>query len=748
MKRKNKALKTNTKIIILILSLAFLIFLYIARLFYLQILDPKDYKDKGDAISKIGREIVPTRGNIYDRNGNPLAISQRIESLYLLSATTEEESSEAEKIIQDELKFNDLSQEDKDYYTKIASLPIYREEDISKLSKILNIDEDVFYNLLNSNKEGIVYDSLNNSQKEQIDILNLDYIMFISSNDRYYPNNEILASTIGFLDDDGTSYGLENYYNDILSGEKGYQNFYKALRGTEIPYTDNNNLNPVEANNLVTTINLDIQKILYENMKDAIFKFRPMSISAVIMDPNNGEVLAMETLPSFDLNNPRNLTSEVDNLFLNEMKDEQFSNYLLSRWQNKAVSQAYEPGSVFKSITASVALESDNSLKNKIYQDNGFYELAKGVIIKSWRYWDPFGPQDMREAFKNSTNPVFVQIAKDVGKENYIEYSKPFRFGVKTQIDLPNEVSGFYPSNPKISDVNFGTMSYGYYMRTTPIQILSALNSIVNGGKYYKPHIGKEISNINDNILYSIPEEYVGTTISKQTSDEMNDFFEYTAENYGLNTDVIKFGAKTGSTNKYQANSIFNKNEDKSGIYASIFVSYPAKNPKYTLLIMLDEPQIEGTASVSALPTAKNIMYDLVEYDTGRPIEVEIDDLVDIPNLEGYSVEEAFEITKDLGLKLSSNVDIGRFDLINSQYPKAGNQIEKNSPIAISTDEKIKMPLLIGKKIDETIELLDLNGLKYSIEGKGKYVVNQSISQGEAIDKTTNIIIEIGENNE
>lgn len=385
MKRKNKALKTNTKIIILILSLAFLIFLYIARLFYLQILDPKDYKDKGDAISKIGREIVPTRGNIYDRNGNPLAISQRIESLYLLSATTEEESTEAEKIIQNELEFNKLSQEDKDYYTKIASLPIYREEDISKLSKILNIDEDVFYNLLNSNKEGIVYDSLNNSQKEQIDILNLDYIMFISSNDRYYPNNEILASTIGFLDDDGTSYGLENYYNDILSGEKGYQNFYKALRGTEIPYTDNNNLNPVEANNLVTTINLDIQKILYENMKDAIFKFRPMSISAVIMDPNNGEVLAMETLPSFDLNNPRNLTSEVDNLFLNEMKDEQFSNYLLSRWQNKAVSQAYEPGSVFKSITASVALESDNSLKNKIYQDNGFYELAKGVIIKSWR---------------------------------------------------------------------------------------------------------------------------------------------------------------------------------------------------------------------------------------------------------------------------------------------------------------------------------------------------------------------------
>lgn len=745
--KKDKMLRTNVKITYLTFILAFFVLLYIYRLFELQVIDRFNYQSKGNNISRIGDVIDPDRGNIFDRNGNPIAISQKIDSLYLLPVTSEINAKKAENMIKDEKRFNSLSNSEKQRYTKLTSIPTYKDEQIEKLSKILNIKSSEIYSMIENEEEGFIYRALNKSQKSQIESLGINYVRFISVNERYYPNNELASNAIGFVEQGEAKYGLEKYYDKVLSGVSGYREFYKALHGTEIPYSGNENFEETEANNIVTTIDIQLQNILYNRLKDAIISTRSMSATAILMNPNNGEVLAMQSFPTFNPNKPRDFSSEIDKIFLSNLEEKDHTDYLFNKWNNKAVSMEYDPGSVYKTITAAIALEADNSIKDKIYQDEGYYELAPGVIIRSWRYWDPHGPQNLREGFMNSSNPVFVQVAKDIGKEKYIEYGQAFKFGKKTEIDLPNEITGFYPENSDISDIDFGTMSYGHYINVSPIQILSALNSVVNGGKYYKPHMVKSIVNDKNEVKFDLSEEYSSKTISESTSKEIREYLEYTADSYGLNTEELKFGAKTGTTEKYKTESIFkNINDTIQTVYTSIFVTYPSDAPKYSLLIVLDEPLTNSLAADTAKPVAKEIMYDVAAYDMGKPVDVKSDELlIKVPNIIGMSFEEASIELEKLNLLSKTSQKIGRYHIINGQSPSEDNLVEKNTPISLKFDNKIKVPNLINKNIDEVVKILEINNIKFSIEGNGTKVLSLSYNEGDIISEDENIIIKTEE---
>ena len=350
--KNQKMLKTNDKIRLLILFLAFFTFIFIFRLFRLQVIDIYDYKSKGENVSMIGETIEPKRGNILDRNNNPLAITQNVESLYLLPVTSKEKSEEADKIRLDIEKFNKLSEKEQQYYTKISSIPIYEDEEIEKISKILNIESKELFDMVENGREGYIYRSLNRAQKSQIELLNLNYLLFIPQNDRYYPNGEMLSNTLGFIEEDGTAnYGLEKQYDEILSGIPGYKEYFKAIQGTEIPYTKNQSYEPKDAGNIVTSIDINLQKIVYNRLKEAFFDLTPYSITAVLSDPNTGEILAIENLPTFDSNSPRAFNEDIDKIVLNSLEKEKIGDYLVSRWNNDAVSMQYEPGSVYKIIT-------------------------------------------------------------------------------------------------------------------------------------------------------------------------------------------------------------------------------------------------------------------------------------------------------------------------------------------------------------------------------------------------------------
>lgn len=743
-----KKLKTNDKIVLFTLFLAFLVFfVFLIRLFKLQILDSYSYKSKGNNISMVGERIKPSRGNIYDRNGIPLAISQNVESLYLLPVTTKEKSEEAENIRNNEDKFKSLSKEDQDYYIKLSSIPVYKEEDIKKIGDILNIDYKEILDMISQGREGYIYNSLNKSQKSQLELLNLGYLRFITQRDRYYPNGEVLSNTLGFLDNNVANYGLENYYDKLLSGKEGYREYFKAIQGTEIPFTKNKSYNPTQANNLMTTIDINLQQILYNRLKEAFLKYTPLSATAVLTDPNTGEILALESIPTFNANNPREFNNDVDKIFLKSIDKDKQSQYLISRWNNKAVSMTYEPGSVYKTITTSIVLESSNKLKNKVYQDNGFYNLGEGIVIESWRYWDPHGPQKLKEALKNSSNPVFAQIAQDVGKTKYIKYAQAYRLGKLSGIDLPNEQEGFYPKDDTLTDIDFGTLSFGYYATVNPVQFISSLNSIVNGGKYYIPHIGSKILDNNQNTVYKLGDFYKEKTVSEDTSKEVNEYLEYTAEDYGLNTKELKFGAKTGTAYKnILENPMRNKNKENIDARTSIFVTYPASKPKYTLLVVLDEPLNATTSSTTAFPVAKNIIYDVVNYDMGKKVDLKVENkLVKVPELSKLTIQEANQKIKDSNIKLEIEGKYGSFNVIKDQYPKSGNSIESGLSIKVKVDNNVKMPNLVGMSLQEAEKILKENGFKYKVSGNGNIIKKTSKLSDQIFSINEEIIITLGD---
>ncbi|MFM1525002.1 MULTISPECIES: penicillin-binding transpeptidase domain-containing protein [Helcococcus] len=735
---------TDIKMYSFLIVLAFFVFLYIIRFYMLQIQDINDYKLKGQNVVKVGNIISPDRGSILDRNGKPIAITQKIDSLYMLPVTTKNKSKEAESIVSDSKKFNSLNSDKQKEIKKLASISVYTSEEIEKISNILGISKTILEDNIKNGREGYIFDGLNKKQKELIEDLDLSYLKIVQIDKRIYPNNDLLSSTIGFTENNAGEYGLEKYYDKILSGEQGYKEFYKALHGTEIPFYSGDALDAKESRNIVTTINLDLQKILYKYTKEAMISTKSLSATAVIMDPNNGEVLAMESFPSFNPNSPRMLNSDIDKLFLSNLDKFKESEYLISRWNNNAVSMRYDPGSVYKVITTAIALDSDNEIKNKIYEDKGYYEIVPGVVIKSWRYWNPHGPQNLRDALKNSSNPVFVQVAQDIGKQRYIDYGQSFRFGKKTGIDLPNEIDGFFPKNANISDVDFGIMSYGHYVNVNPIQLLSSMNTTVNGGKYYKPHLLKKVQDKNNQDIYENKEQYLGKTISESTSNEIKEYLEYTADSYGLNTDKIKFGAKTGTTVKYTEDNIFNHNNDKyESVYVSIFMSYPSNNPKYTLLLVLNEPLTSQLSADTAVPFANKIMQDLVVYDYGDSNKLQkTNSFVKIPDVVGLSFEEASVKLDENNVKSTTKQEIGRFHIIKSQNPPAYGLIKKDEFLSLEFENKIKVPDLIGREVNNIGEFLKLNKINYVINGKGTIIKSQSVKSGDIINEQEIITLE------
>ncbi len=750
MKKNKKAkLRTNNKIFMITLFLAFLIIYYIFRLFQLQILDVYDYKIKGNAVSKFGKVISPQRGDILDRNNKPIAISREVENLYLLPVTDKEKSLQAERIRQNEEQFNKLDEKEKLRITKLSSLPVYNDEEIEKLSRIINIDKNNIYKLIEEEKEGYIYRAVSKSQKKQIEALDLKYIRFINSDDRFYPNNDILSSTIGFIDEGGIpNSGLEYYYDDILSGKSGYREFFKAVQGTEIPYTESKDIETKDANNIVTTIDLDLQKILTNSLKEAFYQYNSFKSSGIITNPNNGEVLAMESIPNFDANNPRALNSEIDKIYLENTNEDDISKYVVSRWRNNNVESTYDPGSTFKIISSSVALESHNYLKNKVYEDKGTYEIVPGVVIKSWRYWDPHGPQKLKEAFINSSNPVYVQLVQDIGKKDFINYSSVFNFGKKTNIDLPAEQLGFYPKDENVSDVEFGTLSYGHYANATPIQLISAYNSIVNGGKYYKPHLLKSIHNKNGELIYEYEEEYISKTVSEATSDEINDFMNESGQQYKVIQDSdLSIGIKTGTTVKYKNESIFAKQKEKEGLITSLFASYPAENPKYTLYLYFDEPIGVNYSSDISVNIANNIFKEISRI---RNSEVKIDEdnkeLIKVPELKDLTVEEANELLAGKGLKLIINGNYSRYQIIDSQYPESGNLINPKIGIEVKLREEMIVPNFVGLDKNSIMDLLNRNIINYTIEGDGNIIESQSIEAGQIININEEIVLKTKEN--
>lgn len=727
--------ETNKKIRFFIYFMAILFFIYIFRLAYLQIFDVNMYRVKGDK-QIITKEIVlQDRGTIYDRNKKPLAANLQYNTAYISKAITKNQK---EKLKEEELYISKKNRSKMyllEKYEAKTSLPEYSQDEVEKVASILEIDEKTILDNLKKGVSGPIAFKVDEKKKKAVEDLNLGYISFYNESERYYPGKDIGAPLIGFTEGGKGRYGLEKQYDQILSGKNGYAEFYKAVGGTRLPFEASKRIDGTKAKSIVTTIDEEVQKFVHDKLMDLFTESKPMYATAIVSDPNTGEILAMESLPSFNANDPRSLNSDIDKLFLQYLEEDKVDNYVVDRWNNYNISSIYEPGSTFKSITASIALDSNRTIEQNSYNCTGRVEISPGVWISCWRPQEPHGHQNIMEAFSNSCNPAFVGIINDIGKEEFANYGNAFKFGQKTGIDLPNEVAGRFPTDENISDVDFRPMAYGHSLSTTPIQELAALNATINGGVYYRPHLLKSIVDENGKEISKYAPEGVARVISEQTSETMRKYYENNSKNsIYYEQDELRIGNKTGTTVVKNSKNIFDDSEptdpDEPINYNIIsnFAMYPSNAPKYSLLVLMAYP-VENSNSGYLSSFILDVFNKMEVTDINKSsANVTEKELIKVADLKGLSIIEAKDQLRKKGLSLAyDRNNMTDYNIITEQSPISDGYIEQGANITvISVDpEEIVVPKLVGMNTEEAIKLLNENKLKFEIIGQGDKIIEQ-----------------------
>ena len=533
------------------------------------------------------REFNPKRGTIYDATGEKiLAVSASVESITVNPVNISSENKE--RVAR---KLSELFELD---YEKVL-------KKVSKKSSIETIAKKV--DKSKTDELRIWLDENNITTGVNIDV----------DTKRYYPYNSLAAQIIGFCGSDNQGLmGIEAKYDSELKGQNGSIVKLTDAKGGNLDDEGEEYVKAINGNDLILSIDATIQGIAEKYLEEAcIDNVCTDGGNIVIMNPNNGDILAMAGYPTYNLNDPyMPMDSEVyanwDNLSKEEKTAEQ-----QKMWRNKAISDAYEPGSTFKLITSSASLEekitdTDNSGE---FCCTGSITIS-GVTIKCWRYYRPHGSESLRQALMNSCNPVFIGLGQKLGVKTYYSYLNKFGFLRKTGIDLQGEGGSIFLAEEKVGPVELGTIAFGQRFEVTPIQMITAVSSIANGGTYVVPRVVKSIVNSQTGEVKNIEPQKKETVISKETSEKVLSMMQsVVAEGTGKNAQVkgYSIGGKTGTS------------EDgvNTGKYVTSFVGVaPISNPKLVILITLYNPTGEGghQGGGVAAPIASQVLGEVLPY--------------------------------------------------------------------------------------------------------------------------------------
>ena len=435
---------------------------------------------------------------------------------------------------------------------------------------------------------------------------------------RYYPYSTLASHIIGFVGSDNQGLdGIEAKYNDVLTGENGSISKMLDAKGNIIGDSGENYEEAIQGKNLILTIDMNIQAIVEKYLEDAcIENVCTDGGNIIIMNPQNGDILAMATYPYYDLNNPYKINNlELESVWP-ELDSSQKSLNLQAMWRNKAVADTYEPGSTFKLVTASAALEEKMTTTDRAgeFCCTGRIEIA-GVRIKCWRYYRPHGSQSLRNGLMNSCNPVFIGLGQKLGVSKYYEYLEKFGFLEKTGIDLIGEANSIFLKKEKVGPVELATISFGQRFEVTPIQMVTMVSAISNNGLYVKPRVVKAIQNPVTGETQELEPEYKNQVISKETSKEVLSMMtSVVSEGTGKNARVqgYNIGGKTGTS------------EDgvNTGKYVTSFIGVaPTDEPKICILVTLYNPTGEAghQGGTVAAPVAGKILNEVINYLEIKP---------------------------------------------------------------------------------------------------------------------------------
>lgn len=699
-------LEMRLRLLVIGLVLMALFVVLVSRLFWIQGVKAEEYTKQAEKIWQREKVLKPRRGDIWDRNGSVLA-------------------------------------QDAQAYTIAVYLPAFRagqmtaDEAAAQLAPLLKMDaSDIEQRLLRTDvnqvelkTSGFSY-KVSKEVKDEIMALNIAGVHALPTSKRYYLNDELAAHVLGFLNNEGEPVkGIEAAYNDILRGVPGEVLFSKDASGMEVASREKRFRPPVDGKHIVLTIDRRIQEVVEGALNKVVEEYSPQGATAIVMDPNNGEILAMASRPTF---NP--------NAFYDAKKD-----HLV----NMATESAFEPGSTFKVITLAAALE-----ERKFNPDGYFRSGSVRIENREIHDWSPGGWGDITflEGVQRSSNVAFVLLQRALGKtfDQYVErfgfgpYGKE-RSGTPTGIDL-NEGSGLMPSPERLknSRLERATSAYGHGLSVTPIQLTSAVSAAVNGGTLYRPHLLKEVRHPKTGKVLETYEPVAVRkgVISEDASKQLREILHsviVSKKGTGKEADVpgYSIGGKTGTATKYTS----------SGVFASFVGFAPVDDPQVVLYVAVDEPKGgQGTGGSVAAPTARQIFKQILPLLQVEPKQVSqktkvekgkvVVDIVDLPDLTGKPTAEVQKTLNALGLKAQV---LGAGEEVVDYVPRT-RQVNKSQTVFVLTENvtAVPMPDLRSLSLREAMEVCNMLGLNVKVKGKG-FVYAQSLKPGHPINRSQSI---------
>lgn len=658
----------------------------LGRITYINATNGDKYKKQvlTQAQQKFENDVLPAkRGNIYDRNGNILATSNKVYNVILDCKT-------------------------------VNSDPDYVEPTIRALKEILGIDEEKVRSLLSDSRTSqsqyqILLKQLSMDKKKEFEAYttveedsplsdtekkergNVKGVWFEEDYLRSYPFKSLACDTIGFtLARDVSDVGIESYYNSTLMGADGRQYGYFNSQ-SDVEQTI---IEPVDGKNIVTTLDVGVQQIVEKYVNGFKKKMGAKNIGVVVQNPNTGEILAMDAGDRYDLNDPRDLSSLYSEEEIKAMNDEETVTALNAMWNNFCVTDAFEPGSVVKPIVMAGALEKGSISENDNFVCDGgqVFGANNDTFIKCAVYPDAHGTEDLMHVIANSCNDGMMQIAERMGAEQFIKAQSLFNFGSRTGIDFPNEGSGIIHTMDTMGETELACSAFGQGYTCTMLQEINAMSSVINGGYYYQPHLVKEIQDSNGSTVKTVEPVLLKQTISSEISAAIRSYMEDSViEGTSRHSKVQGYssGGKTGTAEKFPRG---NKK------YLVSFITFaPVEEPQVIVYVVVDEPNAEEQAD-SKYPQyiAQGILSELLPYLNIEPDEAE----------EGVVPET----------ELWEGFDGVLEDVSGSDVDEEGNMVDAEGNL-------IDME---GNRVDEQGYLLNENGER-KLNDNGEYIKSENL---------------------
>lgn len=748
-KQERKVVTSLIKKRILALAMAFILFfgIIIGRLAYLTIIQNRYYTERASSQQLRDSVVAAERGIIYDANMNILARSATVWTVALAPIRIEEEN-----------------------YDRIASF-LSEKLDLTYETVLEKCKGDNYYSILKRKVDKPIVDEI----QAFIDKNDIAGIQFTEDTKRYYPYGNFAAQVLGFVGTDNNGlYGLESYYDTVLSGTPGRTLTAVNAYGKNMYYEHETLTDAIDGNSLVLTIDAEIQRTLEQALEEARVEHNVKNYACgIIMNVNTGAIYAMATKPDFDPNTPLEITDQatIDQInailedaassvgqtetggeegedeeqkSLNDIYLDALSAAQHNQWNNKAISDIYEPGSVFKVVTASAALETGACSLSDTFYCYGGVQVTPDIIMHC-AITQGHGEEDFTHAVINSCNPTFIEIGKRLGKTSFYNYFKAYGLTEKTGVDLPGEGNSVYYTDKTMGVVELASCSFGQSNAITPLQMITAFSACVNGGYLVQPYVVQQILDSSGNIVEDHDAVVKRQVISQEISATMRDILEQVVEtSNGQNAYVAGFrlGGKSGTAEKLNG---------KEGEYVASFCAFaPADDPEVACLILLDGAySYSRYGGVIVAPIVASVMSEVLPYLGVEAVykEDEVETVgTYVPNVMDYSLTSARAQLQKRGLNAEV---IGDGQKVVDQYPVGSTSLPKGSTVFIYTDETetkyIDVPDVNGRSVSYVKSLFASLGLNLAVSGSSSssaVAVSQDYEAGATVREGTVITVD------